>query len=160
MITAGDRVAAKAAPEFEAFYRERWHGAVRLARSLIGSTAAAEDVAQEVFQRMYLTWGRAEEPAAYLRVALVNTCRSWHRRRELERTRLPMLVPVNPGPSEPDELDDVVETLPSRQKAVVKMRYWADLSEAEIADELGCAPGTVKSLASRARERLAVALAS
>jgi RNA polymerase sigma-70 factor (sigma-E family) len=162
MQSAGDRGDGLRAstPRFEDFYRERWHDAVRLARSLTRSTAAAEDIAQEVFGRMYLSWGRADEPAAYLRVSLVNTCRSWHRRRELERVRLPMLVSTNPGAGEPDELGDVVQALPSRQRAVVMMRYWGDLSEAEIAEELGCAPGTVKSLASRARERLAVAIAS
>ena len=154
----GDSLRA-ATPRFEDFSRERWHDAVRLARSLTGSTAAAEDIVQEVYGRMYLSWGRADEPAAYLRVSLVNSCRSWHRRRELERVRLPMLISTNPGAGEPDELS-VVKALPSRQRAVVMMRYWGDLSEAEIAEELGCAPGTVKSLASRARERLAVAIAS
>jgi RNA polymerase sigma factor (sigma-70 family) len=51
-------------------------------------------------------------------------------------------------------LIDLIDELPYRQKAVVVMRYWLDLSEREIADHLGCRPGTVKSLASRAMERL------
>ena len=149
-----------ASGSFSDFYRREWHGAVRLATSLTGTAAAGEDVAQEVFHKMYLSWGRADEPAAYLRVSIVNTCRSWHRRRNLERDRLPMLLTNDRHTSAPDELGDVVKTLPKRQRAVLVLRYWGDLSEAEIAVELGCDPGTVKSLASRARERVAVALAS
>ena len=145
---------------FEDFYRDNWHGAVRLARTLTGSDQAGEDVAQDVFQRMYRNWGRADDPGAYLRVSIVNTARSWHRRRQLERTRLHYLVPLSTESGAPDELGDVLQSLPNRQRAVVMLRYWGDLSEAEIADELGCKPGTVKSLASRARERLALALAS
>jgi RNA polymerase sigma factor (sigma-70 family) len=52
------------------------------------------------------------------------------------------------------ELLDVIDALPSRQKAVIVLRYYEDLSEAEIARALGCRPGTVKSLAARALERL------
>ncbi|MGQ0825878.1 MAG: RNA polymerase sigma factor [Actinomycetota bacterium] len=157
-VAGGARVPSAGA--FSDFYRREWHGAVRLAASLTGSVAVGEDMVQEVFQKMYLTWGRADEPAAYLRVAVRNRCRSWHRRRHLERERLPMLVTTDHGPGEPDELDDVVATLPTRQRAVLVLRYWGDLSEAEVARELGCAPGTVKSLASRARQRVLVALAS
>ncbi|MDZ4828441.1 MAG: SigE family RNA polymerase sigma factor [Actinomycetota bacterium] len=145
--------------EFEAFYRTHWHSAVRLANALTGSAAAAEDVAQDVFQRMYSTWGNADEPAAYLRVAVVNRCRSYHRHRKVERLRLPLLAPFDETVVGRSELDDVVKALPIRQRAVLVLRYWDDLSEAEIAEKLGCAPGTVKSLASRGRERLAAALA-
>lgn len=146
--------------EFEAFYRTHWHAAVRLASALTGSAAAGEDVAQDVFQRMYSSWGAASEPAAYLRVAVVNRCRSYHRRRKIERLRMPLLAPVDRTDGEPGVLDDVVKVLPMRQRTVLVLRYFHDLSEAEIADKLGCAPGTMKSLASRGRERLAAALAS
>jgi RNA polymerase sigma factor (sigma-70 family) len=145
--------------EFESFYRSNWHGAVRLAHSLTGSAAAAEDVAQDVFQRMYASWGQADEPAAYLRVAVVNRCRSYHRHRKVEQMRMPLLAATNASISEPSELDDAVQALPARQRTVLRLRYWDDLSEVEIADRLGCRPGTVKSLASRGRERLAAALA-
>lgn len=146
--------------EFEAFYRSNWHGAVRLAHSLTGSAAVAEDVAQDVFHRMYASWGLADEPAAYLRVAVVNRCRSYHRRRKVEQLRMPLLVATDAAVSQPRELDDAVRALPIRQRTVLVLRYWEDLSEAEIAEKLGCRRGTVKSLASRGRERLAAALAS
>lgn len=145
---------------FEAFYEGHWHASVRLAHALTGSAAAAEDVVQDVFGRMYTDWGHADEPAAYLRVSIVNRCRSYHRHQRIERLRMPLLAALPNSGTAPNEIDDVVEALPPRQQTVIKLRYWDDLSEAEIADRLGCAPGTVKSLAARGRERLAAALAS
>lgn len=147
-----------AGTSFEDFYREQWPAAIRLATFTAGNAAAAEDIVQDVFQRMYLSWGTLLEPAAYLRVAVVNGCRSYHRRRKTEQHALPALA-IREGEMTPSgELDDVVAALPDRQRAVVRMRYWAGLSEAEIADAMGCKAGTVKSLASRAKDRLAVAL--
>ena len=58
----------------------------------IGFEPAVSRLAQEVFQRMYRTWGTADEPAAYLRVAIVNSCRSYHRKRRTEHDRLPVLA--------------------------------------------------------------------
>ena len=148
-------------PAFGEFYREQWHAAIRLATCVSGSVAAGEDIAQEVFQRMYRSWGTADEPAAYLRVAIVNSCRSYHRKRRTEHDRLPVLAHRDgetAGGSVAGELDDIVTALPERQRTVVRLRYWEGLSEAEIAAVLGCKPGTVKSLASRAKDRLAAAL--
>jgi RNA polymerase sigma factor (sigma-70 family) len=150
-----------ALPAFEAFYRDQWHAAIRLATCVSGSAAAGEDIAQEVFQRMYRTWGTADEPAAYLRVAIVNSCRSYHRKRRTEHDRLPVLARRDgdvAGGSWAGELDDIVTALPDRQRTVVRLRYWEGFSEAEIAEVLGCKPGTVKSLASRAKDRMAAAL--
>ena len=144
---------------FEDFSRDHWHGAHRLATSVAGSAAVGEDIAQDVFDRMCRTWGTADEPAAYLRVAIVNGCRSYHRRRRTEHAYMPSLVSFDcefTGP--PGELDDVVTALPDRQRLVVRLRYWEGFSEAEIADVLGCRPDTVKSLAARARDRLAASL--
>lgn len=160
IAASATRVARRATGAFEEFYAEQWAASVRLATARTGSAATAEDVVQDVFQRMYASWGTADEPAAYLRSAVVNRCRSYHRHRKVERLRLPLLAPASVGAAEPERLDDVVRALPERQRAVVVLRYWDGLSEAEIAARLGCAPGTVKSLASRGRERLAAALAS
>lgn len=156
---SGDRRRQGTAPDFSVFYREHWHAAVRLAASLTGSVAAGEDVAQDVFHRMCAAWDQVDEPAAYLRVAVVNRCRSYHRRQRTERLRMPLLLRRD-GAAEALEIDDVVRSLPLRQRTVLLLRYWHDLSEAEIARRLGCAPGTVKSLASRARDRVAAAIAS
>jgi RNA polymerase sigma-70 factor (sigma-E family) len=139
---------------FEDFYREAWPGAVRLAALLTQHTAAAEDLAQEAFARMYPKWQDVEHPPAYLRTTIVNVCHNWRRRAATERTKLPVLFDSGAADVGFDELADAVATLPFRQRAVLVLRYHLGLSESEIADTLGCRTGTVKSLASRALTQL------
>ena len=139
---------------FEEFFREAWPGAVRLAALLTQDRGAGEDIAQEAFAQMYRTWGRAERPHAYLRTTLVNSCHNWRRRLQVRQDKLPLLLTPGSSVLGADELTDAVAALPFRQRAVIVLRYYADLSEAEIADALGCRNGTVKSLASRALARL------
>ena len=149
-------VSAAVSPRsFEQFFTETWPWAYRLACLLTQSTTAGEDIAQDVMTRMYRTWGTAERPEAYLRTAIVNSCRNWHRQAKTQTAKLPLLV--SPGSVElnADDLADAIAHLPFRQRTVIVLRYHADLSEAEIADALGCRPGTVKSLAARALDRLA-----
>ena len=104
---------------------------------------------------VYGAFGRIASPSAYLRRAVVNTARSWHRdeRRQQERSALlarePRTVDVRDA-----ELLDAIARLPYRQRVVIVARYWGGWSEAEMAQSLGCRPGTVKSLASRALNRL------
>ena len=152
---AGDAERALAVPsEFAAFYRQAWPGAVRLAGLLTQDALVAEDLAQEAFTRVFPKWSRIENPHAYLRVAIVNATRSWQSRRHTERTKLPLVA--TPGSTELvfDVLADAVAVLPYRQRAALVLRYHAGLSEAEIAEALGCRPGTVKSLTSRALRAL------
>lgn len=143
------------ARSFEEFFAEVWPTAYRLAVFFTQDASAGEEIAQDVLARMYRDWGRAERPEAYLRTALVNAANSWHSRQRTAERKLRLLAgPVTADLGAP-ELSDAIAALPFRQRAVVVLRYFADLSEAEIAEALGCRPGTVKSLASRALERLA-----
>lgn len=147
-------VRREAATGFEAFYESRWHGAVRLGHAIVGSASVAEEIAQEAFVRVYSGWSDIEVPDAFLRTALVNLCRSSLRRTHLERSHV--LVHANTVLSEP-ELDETwiaLRRLPFRQRAVLALRYYADLSEVEIAALLGCRLGTVKSARHRALARL------
>jgi RNA polymerase sigma-70 factor (sigma-E family) len=139
--------------EFDDFYKDEWPGALRLA-TLLMQDAAAEDAAQEAFSRVLARWGVIDRPGAYLHNTLVNVCRRWQRRRTGERVRLPMLLPADASEAVCDEMSDALAALPYRQRAVIILRYYADLSEAEIAAALDCKPGTVKSLASRALDEL------
>jgi RNA polymerase sigma-70 factor (sigma-E family) len=139
---------------FDDFYAREWLGAVRLAALLTQSRAAAEDLAQDAFGRVMPRWAQLDNPAAYLRIAVVNECRKWHRHRRVERAKLPLLVSSEGAAATDAGLSDAVAALPYRQRAVLVLRYYADLSEAEIAAALECRPGTVKSLASRALARL------
>ena len=142
---------------FEAVYERLWQPMVRLAALTTGSTAIAEEIVQEAFSGLYRHWARVETPAAWVRVAVVNQCRSWVRRRQLERRH------PQPGPLVVDDPDglavrDALRLLTPRQRLAVVLRYYEDLSEKQIADILKCRPGTVKSLLARSNTPLKEAL--
>jgi DNA-directed RNA polymerase specialized sigma24 family protein len=154
--SAGRRVHETAAEwpvSFEHLYHERFSPLVKLATLLTGSVMVAEEIVQDAFVRSRRALDVADNPAAYLRVAVVNGCRSFHRRTVMAAHR-----PVDTlgGYLDPElhELADVLSMLPNRQRTVLVLRYYLDLSEAEIADLLGCRPGTVKSLAYRGLRHL------
>ncbi|MGH9181707.1 MAG: sigma-70 family RNA polymerase sigma factor, partial [Acidimicrobiales bacterium] len=109
---------------------------------------------QEAFVRLHRTWGRADQPAAYLRTTVVNRCRSWQRRAVMERQRQPRPQAVVVVDAEVRELLDAVARLGPRRRAAVVLRFYADLSEADIARALRCRPGTVKSLIHRGLRQL------
>ena len=144
--------------EFDGFMRGRWPAMVRLAYALTGDIGYAEDLAQAAFARAYASWGRvrrAGDPDAYVRRIVINTHRSRFRKhRVTEELRSDLTDTVGaasqPGPEGRSELLDALTRLGPRQRAVVVLRYWLDLSEAETAAALGCSVGTVKSQASRA----------
>jgi RNA polymerase sigma-70 factor (sigma-E family) len=135
---------------FASFYASEWPGAVRLAGLLTQDARFAEDLAQEAFARVLPKWERVENPHAYLRVAIVNACRSWQSRRRTERVTLPLIAGADSVELAFDTLADVVAALPYRQRTALVLRYYLDLKEFEIAEAIGCRPGTVKSLTSRA----------
>ena len=136
--------------EFATFYADEWPGAIRLAALLSQDARVAEDLAQEAFARIFPKWDDVQNPHAYLRVAIVNACRSWQSRRHTERVKLPLVANATFVELGFDALADAVAALPYRQRAVLVLRYYLDLKESEIADAIGCRPGTVKSLTSRA----------
>ena len=137
---------------FVALYRERYGPMVRLAYLLTGSQAIAEELVQDAFVSVHRSWDRADAPAAYLRTAVVNACRSWGRRSSLERLRTP--VPPEPVTLVADELWDVLQTLPPRQRAAIVLRFYEDLSDEEIAALLGCKVPTVRTAVFRGLEKL------
>jgi RNA polymerase sigma-70 factor (sigma-E family) len=138
---------------FEAFYAERWLPMVRLATLTTGSTPLAEEIVQEAFVQLHRNWTRVQNPSAWLRTAVVNHGRSWIRRQVLERRH-------EPRPAEatmPDEgvvVRAALGALSTRQRLAVVLRFYEDLPEREIAELLGCRPGTVKSLLDRAKRTL------
>lgn len=140
---------------FQDFYRDHFIATARLARMLTGNPDVADDLAQEAFMRVYQyaqnAHTRIENPAALLRTTTTNLCRSWHtsqRRAQLRMVRHGAdAVSLNEWDR---ELDDTLRRLPYDQRAVIVLRYWLGLSEAEIADSLQCRPGTVKSRHARA----------
>lgn len=147
---------ATADDEFRDFMRGRWPAMVRLAYGLTGDLGHAEDVAQAAFARAYASWGRVTrtgDPDAYLRRIVVNENRRRFRKRRVAED-LPGELP-EPGihdaaPDPHSELLSALRRLGPRQRAVIVLRYWMDMSEGDIAATLGCSVGTVKSQASRA----------
>jgi RNA polymerase sigma-70 factor (sigma-E family) len=156
------------APDFVEFVAERWESLYRLAYLLTASPTAAEDVLQTTLEKAYVSWariGRMEYPEAYVRRMLANAVVSNSRRgwlREVLSERLPETAgePVEVGVLDRALLWPLVCALPARQRAVVVLRYYEDLTELQISDVLGCAPGTVKSQASAALKALRRALAA
>jgi DNA-directed RNA polymerase specialized sigma24 family protein len=143
------------AGSFADFYEHQYAATVRLAAFLSGTRDAAEDLAQEAFLRLEPRFADLESPAAYLRSTVVNLCRNQHRSASREARRLVKLGPPPSGVSDrAAELDVTLRRLPYDERAVVVLRYWLGLTEAEIAAHLGCRPGTVKSRSARALNKI------
>lgn len=138
-------------------YNDRYRTLVEIARLTTGSNALAEELVQDAFADLYRRFETVHSPDAYLRRAVVSRCTSWVRRRATERRFHERQPHEPPTWTDPDTLSvtDAIERLPTRQRAAVVLRYFADWPEADIAHALGCRPGTVKSLLSRARTQLA-----
>ena len=144
--------------EFRDFMHARWPAMVRLAYALTGDPGHAEDVAQTAFARAYASWPkvrRTGSPDAYVRKILVNENLNRFRKHRVAE-RLTGTLPESGTPDATRESDErsaliaALQQLGPRQRAVVVLRYWLDLSETEVAAALGCSVGTVKSQASRA----------
>jgi RNA polymerase sigma-70 factor (sigma-E family) len=158
----------RAAGSFSTLYQAQRLGMVRLAAFLVGDLHVAEDVVQDAFTGLHAHWHRLRDQqsaVAYLRRAVVNASRSVLRRRRTARSYIWPAAGALPGADDPvlaaDEhhrLRQALSRLPRRQREVLVLRYWSDLSEAEIADTLGISAGTVKSTASRAVQALETAL--
>ncbi|MFV0128981.1 SigE family RNA polymerase sigma factor [Streptomyces sp. HMX112] len=152
-------------PSFSSYVRARGPVLLRTARSLTANPSDAEDLLQTALTKTYVAWERIEDHRAldgYVRRALLNTRTSQWRKRKVDEFAcedLPEpLGPAEPDPGEQQALRDAmwraVTRLPDRQRAMVVLRYYEDLSEAQTAQVLGVSVGTVKSAVSRALGKL------
>ncbi len=142
---------------FTAHYRQL----VRLAALLLADSAVAEEVVQDAYVRLHQHWWRLREPdraLGYLRTSVVNGARSALRRRAVaQRYAAGMRPPPDAPSAESQLLANVANAtllaalrgLPQRQRETLVLRYYADLSEAEIAEAMGISRGAVKSHAAR-----------
>jgi RNA polymerase sigma-70 factor (sigma-E family) len=155
---------ADAGPLVTALYQAHGVGLIRLAVVMLGDRPAAEDVVQEAFCGLYRRWDRLDDPGnalRYVRSSVLNGCRSVLRNRGRLRPR--------PGGSQPGGADTAesaesaalvgeehravlaaLRRLPGRQREALVLRFYLELSEAEIAQSMGVSQGTVKSTVSRA----------
>jgi RNA polymerase sigma-70 factor (sigma-E family) len=154
--------------DFVDFVAARWASLYRLAYLLTASPTAAEDMLQTALEQAYVRWARIsrmEYPEAYVRRMLAHAVVSSGRRawlREVPSVEMPERSeePVEIGVLDRSLLWPLVCALPARQRAVIVLRYYEDLTEVQISEVLGCAPGTVKSQASAAMKALRRALAA
>jgi RNA polymerase sigma factor (sigma-70 family) len=152
-VTVTLSVAARDDAAFHAVYAAHYGNLVQLAYVTTGGLPAAEDVVQDVFVDFYRRREAVTDPVAWLRRATINRCTSWVRRRMVER-RHGGLHAFSPGEGAALSSDAVavrtaLARLRPRHRAAVFLRYYLDLTEAEIAAALACRPGTVKSLLHR-----------
>jgi len=154
---------------FENFVAARGGALLRFSVMLTGDRHRAEDLVQVVLARVYgQRWKRIaamERPEAYLKRMLVNEHLRWWRRRSSRETSTAQ--PQDLAPVQPDSQDahaareaawELLGRLPSRQRAVLVLRYYEDLSDVQIAEVLGCRPVTVRSQATRALATLRAVL--
>jgi RNA polymerase sigma-70 factor (sigma-E family) len=152
-------------PSFDEFVAAQLPGLLRYAAALTGDRALAQDVVQDALVRVHRRWRRvlaADRPEAYVKRIVVNEYLSWRRRWHVRHVLLPREPLDRTGLAdravEPDhatrsaDRDDLrwrLAQLAPRQRAVLVLRYFEDLSDPEIAEILGCTPGTVRSQVSR-----------
>jgi RNA polymerase sigma-70 factor (sigma-E family) len=151
------------APDFDEFYVVLRPRLVQTAYAVCHDLGVAEDAVQNAFAKAYSRWrriSRLESPEAYVRKMALNEVLNARRlakvRREVTHAVPPEKVAVDSHDSTGTHGDlwQAIRALPPRQRAVLVLRYYEDLSERQIADVMGCSPGTVKSQASAAMATL------
>ena len=154
---------AQAREDFRSYVTGRSAALLRTAYLLTGNRADAEDLLQTALAKTYLSWDRIRDREAvdgYVRRIMVNTQTSWWRRRKVDERPTDRLPDRGGGRDDTADLElhdalwTALSALPKRQRAMVVLRYYEDLSEAETADVMGVSVGTVKSTTSRALSKL------
>ncbi|MFE4976483.1 RNA polymerase sigma factor [Kitasatospora sp. NPDC056651] len=164
-LLRGGRKPAEDRPTLTDLYHAHRLGLVRMAVMLVDHQDLAEDVVQDAFTQLYQRYGEElddlDNALGYLRTSVVNGARSMLRRRKTAREYVPPHVADAPSAEDHAVLNDehrrvlvALQELTPRQREVLVLRYWSDLSEAQIAETLGLSRGAVKSTASRALDAL------
>lgn len=153
------------AESFTDFYDREYEGQVRRAYLMLGSSAVAHDVVADAFVQILKRWDKLDSPGPYLNRCVLNGCRDAARkaRRELlliDRKGESALAEATSGVGEATvELTEALLHIPFKQRAAIVLRYYAGFSEREIAESLGCRPGTVGSHIHRGLASLRTGLA-
>jgi RNA polymerase sigma-70 factor (sigma-E family) len=159
-----DVAIATLALDFESVYRANYRRMVGLARTVLASNEGAEEVVQEAFARVFARWEHVEhrdDPVPYVRSAVLNQCRGRFRKGKPHggaQQRQPSAEQEVLSRDRDQRLYAAVAKLPMRQREVVALRYFAEMSTNDTADALGIASGTVKAHLHRAVEALSADL--
>jgi RNA polymerase sigma-70 factor (sigma-E family) len=160
-------VSDRARSEFPEFVAARGTALQRAAYLMVGEVALAQDLVQEALTKTYVAWPRLRDTAnaeAYTRKAITTTAISWFRRKGWYAERATDQPPERRSVDHAETVTTsatlwiALQSLPPRQRVAVVLRFYEDLTEAQTADAMGCAVGTVKSQVSaglaKLRERL------
>jgi RNA polymerase sigma-70 factor (sigma-E family) len=153
---------AEGSGDLQRLLSERGDQLMRTAVLLAGSRQDGEDLLQEAIERLLRLRRRLDSPEGYLRRTLYNLAAdgwrrqgAWHRKLPLIRASYaPMEADMTAAVDLRDALMRTMRSLPARQRAVIVLRYWEQLSEAETAAVLRCSEGSVKAAASRGLQRM------
>lgn len=129
--------------EFQNLYLDEFDRQVRRAALLVGSSELANDLVQDTFVSLYRRWDSIKDPGPYLHRAVLNACRDHGRRRVRDQKLVRVLSDPPEDTDTPELLWDVLATLPFNHRAALVLRYYGQLTEREIADQLGCRQGSV-----------------
>jgi RNA polymerase sigma-70 factor (sigma-E family) len=146
--------------DYTEFVHASWPSLYRTAFLLLGDRTEAEDLVQTALAKTYASWGRVRDLDAapgYARTTLINTASSWFRKKSWRNERPTETLPELGQEHDPSDRPAVLAALaqlPPRQRAVVVLRYYEDLSVAQAASALGVTEGTVKSQTSDVLARL------
>lgn len=151
---ASDVAASGIDSEFAQFYEDELPGQVRSATLIVGSRALAHDLVHDVFVTMFERWDDIDDAGPYLQRSVVNACRDALRRQRVA-DRFARRQRRIEAATEPDvPLFDALAKLPFNHRAAVVLRFYAELTEADIAERLGCRPGSVGPWIRRGLDRL------
>lgn len=136
---------------FDALYRRTYGGLLALAMATVRSRAVAEDRVHDAYAQLWTHRTTVSQPEGWLRRAVVNNCLSYLRTQR-RREGIVRRQPAAPESAAPDERAflELLAGLNERQRIAITLRYLEDFTEAEIAEVMGCRPGTVKSTLHRA----------
>jgi RNA polymerase sigma-70 factor (sigma-E family) len=160
----GDAPVGLSEPDFREYVRTRTRALLRTAYILTGNLADAEDLVQSALAKTYVAWDRIADRGAidgYVRRAIVNTHISWWRRRRLREyptDEVPDQAVADHATSSDlqETIRQAIDRLPQRMRAAIMLRYYDDMTEAEVAEVLGVSLGTVKSTVARAVAKLRI----
>ena len=141
--------------EFARFYRDTYVQMERVAFLLSGSAAAAADISHDCYVELYRRWASVTSPRAYVRRSIAHAAATRHARSQRELRDWRAAGALRAGDEHPLEyLADAIGALPYRQRAVIVLKFYCDLTEAQIADATGLRPGSVGPTVTRALARL------
>lgn len=149
--------------EFAEFVEARSTALHRAAYLMVGDVTLAQDLVQEALTKTYVAWPRLRDPRnaeAYTRKAITTTAISWFRRKGWSHERSTETLPERPHADHSAQVErsvwlwECLQRLPVRQRAAIVLRYYEDLTEAQTAETMGCAVGTVKSQVSAGLAKL------